>query len=75
MQKLITYENLRSFAYVNDRICEKPIKGIVLSFFGLGKTVTFDVDTKDGEMLLKAEGTATSLLRRREILRSILLKV
>lgn len=50
MEKIITYDNLRSFAYVNDKICQKPIKGIVLSFFGLGKTVTFDVDTKEGEM-------------------------
>ena len=50
MEKFINYENLHSFAYVNDKICKKPIKGIVIAFFGLGKTVTFDVDTREGEM-------------------------
>ena len=30
MEKIINYENLRSFAYVSDKICEKPIKGIVV---------------------------------------------
>ena len=32
---LITYETLRSFAYVNDRIVTHPIRGIALKFFGL----------------------------------------
>ena len=31
MEKIITYENLRKFTYVNDTICKKPIKGIVIS--------------------------------------------
>lgn len=36
MEKIINYENLRNFAYVNDKIVKMPIKGIVLNFFGLG---------------------------------------
>lgn len=38
MERLITFQNLREYAYVNDEICVKPVKGIVLSFFGLGCT-------------------------------------
>lgn len=33
MENIINYENLRSFAYVNDTICQKPVKGIAISFF------------------------------------------
>lgn len=36
MERIITYENLKSFAYVNDDICKKPYKGIVIFFAGLG---------------------------------------
>lgn len=36
MEKIITYETLRNFAYSNDRICKKPLRGIVLEFRGLG---------------------------------------
>lgn len=49
MEKLINYENLRSFAYSNDKICKKPIKGIVLEFFGLGGMNMFDEDTDMGK--------------------------
>ncbi len=45
---IINYDNLRSFAYSNDRICRKPIRGVVLAFFGLGRTLMFDEDTEDG---------------------------
>jgi len=50
MEKIITIENLRDFAYCNDKICRKPIKGIVLSFFGLGGCTMFNEDTEDGKM-------------------------
>ena len=50
MEKIINYDNLRSFAYVNDKICKKPIKGIVISFFGLGETIMYNSDTKEGEL-------------------------
>jgi len=36
MEKIITYENLRSFAYSNDKLVKGEIKGIVLNFYGLG---------------------------------------
>ena len=49
MENIINYENLRSFAYVNDTICQKPIKGIAISFFGLGGMAMFDNDFTEGE--------------------------
>ena len=48
MEKIITKENLRSFAYCNDQICRKPIKGIVVYFYGLGGQFLFDEDTEEG---------------------------
>lgn len=36
MERIITYETLRSFAYCNDHLCKMPIRGIVLTFQGLG---------------------------------------
>ena len=48
MEKIITIENLRSFAYCNNHICKKPVKGIVLSFFGLNVSVMYNEDTEDG---------------------------
>jgi len=49
MEKIINYDNLRKFAYVNDSICKKPVKGIVISFFGLGGMAMYDNDFTDGE--------------------------
>ena len=48
MEKLITYENLRNYAYVNDKLC-KDIKGIIISFFGLNATTMFFRDTEEGK--------------------------
>ena len=36
MEKIITYETLRKFAYSNDKLIKGEIKGIVLDFYGLG---------------------------------------
>ena len=47
MEKIITWENLRNFAYCNDGVCQKPIRGIVISFFGLGSTAMFQEDTEE----------------------------
>lgn len=47
LEKLITYETLRRFAYCNDAICKKPIRGIVLSFFGLGGMKMFSEDPEE----------------------------
>ena len=48
MKKIITYETIRSFAYVNDKVCKKPIKGIVVYFCGLNNKDMFDEDTNEG---------------------------
>ena len=49
MEKLITMENLRNFAYVNNGVCAQPIRGIVLDFFGLGGQNMFHQDTETGK--------------------------
>lgn len=49
MDKIINYENLRNFTYVNDTICKKPIKGIVISFMGLCGVATYNTDITEGE--------------------------
>lgn len=49
MNKIITYDNLRYFAYVNDNICTKPIRGVVVDFFGQGDCSMFWEDTEIGE--------------------------
>ena len=48
MEKIITYDNIRSFAYVNDAICQKPIRGIVVFYGGLGDMDMFDEETNEG---------------------------
>lgn len=48
MKKIITYETLRNFAYSNDALCKTEIKGIVLSFFGLGGAAMFSQDPIEG---------------------------
>ena len=48
MEKIITIENLRNFAYCNNQICKKPIKGIAISFSGLGGASMFSEETEDG---------------------------
>lgn len=49
MERIITAENLHSFAYCNNHICKKPIKGIAVSFFGLGGDSMFFEETEDGK--------------------------
>ena len=48
MERVITYDDLRNFAYANDRICQQPIKRIVLSFFGLNMSNMFNEDIPEG---------------------------
>ena len=49
MEKIISIENLRSFAYCNNHLCTKPISGIVISFFlGLGDDTMFQEDPAEG---------------------------
>lgn len=49
MKRIVNYQNIRNFAYTNDKICRKPIRGIVLSFLGLNNASMFDTDTVEGE--------------------------
>lgn len=49
MEKIINGENIKNFAYVNDRVCKFPVKGVALSFFGLGDMSQFNLDTADGK--------------------------
>ena len=48
MEKIITFNTLRNYAYCNERICKRPIRGIVISFFGLRASQMYDEDTDDG---------------------------
>ncbi len=49
MEKIITFENLKYFAYVNTNHIKGDIKGIVIFFEGLGGQVMYyKVDHKDG---------------------------
>lgn len=47
MEKIITYDNLRNFAYSNDHLIKGEIKGIVLNFYGLGGMTIHDADPGD----------------------------
>ena len=49
MEKKITYENLRYYAYSNDKLINGKIKGIVIDFFGLGGQAMFHEDTETGK--------------------------
>lgn len=44
MNKIITFETLSNFCYTNINVVKKPIKGIVLEFFGLGSCRMIDND-------------------------------
>lgn len=44
MNKIMTYETLRSFTYSNDHLIKGQIKGIVVEFFGLGGMRMYDTD-------------------------------
>lgn len=47
MEKLITYETLRRFAYSNDKLIMGEIRGIVVEFRGLNNTTIYDKDPGD----------------------------
>lgn len=52
MKNIITYENLRSFAYSNDKLINGKIKGVAIDFFGLGCQAMYNSeDTKLGKYL------------------------
>lgn len=53
MKRVITPENVRMFAYVNDAICRRPIRGIAVEFMGLGGQSRFDAETPVGEKMAR----------------------
>jgi alpha-beta hydrolase superfamily lysophospholipase len=44
MEKIINFEKLRYFAYANDHICKKPIRGIIMDFWGMDSTGILNED-------------------------------
>ncbi len=48
MEKLITKDTIRRFAYSNVHLLKGPARGIVVSFFGLGYNRMQDADTEEG---------------------------
>lgn len=51
MEKIITYENLRSFSYSNDKLIKGKIKGIVVEFTGLSNMQMYKTDSGDAHEL------------------------
>ena len=49
MEKIITAENIRSFAYVNENAVKGNVRGIVLQFTGLGNQQRYANETLEGE--------------------------
>lgn len=49
MEKIINSENLRSFAYTNEKLINGKIKGVVVEFFGLGGMAMYRDDTNSGK--------------------------
>ncbi len=49
--KIINYENLRSFAYSNDKLIKGEINGVAIDFFGLGCQAMYKDDTRLGKLL------------------------
>lgn len=49
MEKVMNAGNLRSFAYVNEAVCRKPVRGIAVNFIGLCNQTRFPRETMEGE--------------------------
>ena len=54
MEKKINYENLRYYAYSNDKLINGKVKGIVIDFFGLGGQAMYHEDTKTGKLFAES---------------------
>ena len=51
MEKIITYDKLRLFAYSNDHLIKGDVRGIAVNFFGLGGAAMFSEDGERGTRL------------------------
>lgn len=54
MEKKINYENLRYYAYSNDKLIKGKVKGIVIDFFGLGGQAMFHEDIATGKLFAES---------------------
>lgn len=54
MEKIITMENIRRFAYVNDAVCVRPVRGVAVYFPGLNNRDMHDFDPEEGEFFGEA---------------------
>lgn len=54
MEKIITMENIRRFAYVNDAVCVRPVRGVAVYFPGLNNRDMHDFDPEEGELFGEA---------------------
>jgi len=48
MDKQITFDNIRSYTYINNQVLQGSVRGIVIHFTGLGGMRMFDEDTDIG---------------------------
>jgi len=55
MEKLITFEKLANFAYTSLDIVARPIRGIVVDFFGLGYNKMIKAPLEENKYYLRAE--------------------
>lgn len=55
MEKIISYDTLRRFAYSNDKLIKGRIKGVVLFFFGLNTNLIYDEDTWAGKFFAESD--------------------
>ena len=54
MRSVITYENLRDFAYSNDSLIAGDIRGVIMDFMGLNGTTMYAEHTERGVRLARA---------------------
>ena len=53
---MINYDNLRSFAYSNDKLITGAPRGIAVCFSSLGCAAVCEEDTDEGELFALAGG-------------------
>ncbi len=53
MTQYITYDNIRQFAFVNDKLVVGDIKGVIIDFFGLDITKTYPVAPEESVRFAK----------------------
>jgi len=62
MERIMTYDTLRYYTYSNDKLCKGGIRGIVLSFYGLGGQKIYAEDEHDEIATMLAEHNVVYLI-------------